>query len=101
MNTLTAGLKVETDLMKQAYAWGKINPTEDDILVQFSYFFNVPYGLAIDVFAQVLVNGVQIGRFSTQTDLTLQDILDAGTYIAQADRDSGVPSENTSFLDVC
>jgi hypothetical protein len=79
-NQTTYGTVGEGILQQQAVIWSKYDPTTTKNINLYFRFISGGNGLAIDVLCQVVLDGVIIGEFSTQSDKTLQDILDLEDY---------------------
>lgn len=79
-NQTTYGTVAEGVLEQDAMVWSQYDPTTDKKIDLYFRFISGGFGLAVDVLCQVVLEGVVIGEFSTQSDRTLQEILDSQDY---------------------
>jgi hypothetical protein len=79
-NQTTFGTVAEGKLEQQAMIWSQYDPLTTKNINLYFRFISGGFGLAVDVLCQVVLEDVIIGEFSTQSDRTLQDILDSQDY---------------------
>jgi hypothetical protein len=79
-NQTTFGTVAEGKLEQNAMVWSQYDPLTTKNINLYFRFISGGFGVAVDVLCQVVLEGVVIGEFSTQSDRTLQDILDSEDY---------------------
>jgi hypothetical protein len=79
-NQTTYGTVSEGKLEQHAMVWSQYDPLTTKNINLYFRFISGGFGLAVDVLCSVVLDGVSLGEFSTQSDKTLQDILDTQDY---------------------